>query len=305
MLQAAGRLAEALESYDKLTALDPGQAPAWVNKGVIYSQMEEPAKAATCLEKALELLPDHPIALFNFGLAKLKLSRYQEAADALRRFCAIAPRDYQKQVEHAEAMLNVIARTQVSTDRVEEWLGEADAFRAEGNWSKALEQYDKVLDANPKLWEAWLGKGTCLNGLRRFDEAVRCYDKILAEYPEDLQALVEKARSLDGATRYQDALAVIDTALEQSPHSAALLVQKGNTLGSLERHEEALQHFVHALEHEPDHPAARFFKAIAEEQLGIKEDALLSFEEFAARAPALLRQQHAYAQERIAKLRGS
>ena len=61
-----------------------------------------------------------------------------------------------------------------------------------GNYSEAIQYYDKVLAINPKYTNALYNKGVALDNLGNYSEAIQYYDKVLAINATDTDALYDK-----------------------------------------------------------------------------------------------------------------
>jgi Tfp pilus assembly protein PilF len=59
--------------------LDPEFADAYIALGIAYLKSGEQKGGFYCLEKALEIQPDSPLAVYNLGLAHLKSGNKSKA----------------------------------------------------------------------------------------------------------------------------------------------------------------------------------------------------------------------------------
>ena len=62
-------------------------------------------------------------------------------------------------------------------DYVDAHFARAKAYIDQGNYEKAIEEYDRVLELNANFAEAWLNKGSALLNLGRHQEALPCIEK--------------------------------------------------------------------------------------------------------------------------------
>ena len=82
-----------------------------------------------------------------------------------------------------------------------------DAF-INGNYTTALDLYDRAITADPKYTRAWIDKGNVLVRLNRTDEAISSYDSALALENNLASCLEQQGRSTDdtwelhGSTRF-------------------------------------------------------------------------------------------------------
>ena len=88
----AGKLDEAERNYRLSLRLDPGNAGAWINLGVICRATGRPRAAIACLTRGLRLKPDDGGAWSNLGNALRMAGRLEEALAAHDRAVTLAPR---------------------------------------------------------------------------------------------------------------------------------------------------------------------------------------------------------------------
>jgi len=117
-------------------------------------------------------------------------------------------------------------------------------------FQEAMEIFDSVLAANPRLPEAWNNKGVALFHLGNIEEALQCYNESLAQSPENLEALRNKGFVLRIAQRLEEALQCYDSVLK-TEGEALDFEATATVLVGLGRLEEALQCLFKAVEMQP------------------------------------------------------
>src|SRR5580658_2225205 len=110
------------------------------------------------------------------------------------------------------------------------YIGEArEAFEV-GNFEKALRQYSKVLEFNPKNADAWTGQVRMLIELREFREAKLWADKALERFPNYPELLASKAVALGRSGDLQGALAFSDASIEERGDTSYVWLARGDVL---------------------------------------------------------------------------
>jgi tetratricopeptide (TPR) repeat protein len=99
-LQQQGRMVEAAEAYRAAVAIDPSNAVAHFNLGVLHHQTGATVDAALRYEAALAADPQHVPSLFNLALLRAGQADPDRAIDLYRRVLAVEP-------QHASASLNL------------------------------------------------------------------------------------------------------------------------------------------------------------------------------------------------------
>jgi tetratricopeptide (TPR) repeat protein len=102
-----------------------------------------------------------------------------------------------------------------------------------GNYSQAIQYYDKALAIDPHYSYALTNKGVALDNLKNYTGALRYLDKALAIDAHNVRALNGKGVALYGLGNYTGAIEYYDKALAIDPHYVKALYNKGWTLGVL------------------------------------------------------------------------
>jgi tetratricopeptide (TPR) repeat protein len=88
----AGRVNQSVQQYGAALRLDPSNAEARAQIGLILYLNGRIEEALASVDAALEIAPDYPEALFYRGVILLNgLDRPREAVDALERYLEAAP----------------------------------------------------------------------------------------------------------------------------------------------------------------------------------------------------------------------
>jgi tetratricopeptide (TPR) repeat protein len=106
----AGRLAEAADSARRATELDPHNAVAWFNRGVIAGARGDDGEAERAYRAALDADPVQPDAAANLARILVNTGRADEAPPALEKALAAWPR-------HAAGWTNLVVAYAASGDR--------------------------------------------------------------------------------------------------------------------------------------------------------------------------------------------
>jgi hypothetical protein len=93
------RYDEALAALDRALALQPDNADAHSNRGIVLSDIKRHDEAIASFDRALQLAPDHVEALSNKAAVLLALKRHDEALACCHRALALAP-------DHVGALCN-------------------------------------------------------------------------------------------------------------------------------------------------------------------------------------------------------
>ena len=165
---------EARESFEraiKLRASYPDTLPnAWNNLGLLATREGRIVEAIRHFQQALELSPDHLIALQNLGNAYRQQKRWEEARKTLERALAVSPQD-----PEANYSLGMVFAQINDTDHAYEYLQRALKFR-------------------PGYPEALNNLGVLYLRTRRRDEAVASFRESIRVAPSFDQSYLNLAK---------------------------------------------------------------------------------------------------------------
>lgn len=107
---------------------------------------------------------------------------------------------------------------------------EAHAFLEEGNYTAALDCFDRLLRDRPQDLGLWFDRAQLLVLLQRPEEALQCYRRVLDVDRRNRQAWFERANLLFGLGRLADAIDSLREVLRIDPSKGADIVLKAEQL---------------------------------------------------------------------------
>jgi len=172
--------AEARESFERAVRLQahyPGTLPnAWNNLGILAAREGHTEEAIQDFQSALQIDPDHFVALENLGSAYRQDKRWEDAKETLQRALRLSP-------ENPEANY-----------------GLGMVFAQLDDTQKAYEYLQRALAARPAYPEALNNLGILYLRTRRWEEAENSFKESIRVAPSFDQAYLNLARlyALDG-----------------------------------------------------------------------------------------------------------
>jgi tetratricopeptide (TPR) repeat protein len=163
-LDVQGRLREALAACDEVLARDRDFVDALINKGSVLVKMDEPVIATEVLTRAVELVPDNPLARVNL-------------ATSLR---SVGERD------GAEAQCR--AALELRPDYPEAHGALGDIFAATREFEKAIDAYDQALECRPGFIAVRLNRAAALLKLGKLEAAAEGYRSVLKDFDDSADA---------------------------------------------------------------------------------------------------------------------
>jgi tetratricopeptide (TPR) repeat protein len=104
---ALGDHVGALELFDRVLRIDPGNVKALLGKGVAYRRLNKINGAIECLNRVLEMEPENQAALLNKGALLEGQERWEEALYCYNKLLEISPKDEEAWVKKGDVLLNL------------------------------------------------------------------------------------------------------------------------------------------------------------------------------------------------------
>jgi len=278
VLQQQRKYPESRAYCERLLALNPADANAWMMFGNTLAGLRLLPDALANYDRALDIAPDHAQTLANRGNALAALGRHAEALADLDRALQIAP-------ELAEALVNrgnVLADLQRYDEAAADYRqalaadpGNADilgnlgaALAAMGRHAEALEHLDRALQIEPDHPEVLINRCGILTELGRHAEAIVDGRRALARDPGNARFLSQLGNALLRAQQPQQAITACERAIAIDPACADAYQNRGNALVLLGRHSAALEDYAHAHKLAPDSARPLWNEALCRLLLG-------------------------------------
>lgn len=192
-LKQAGRLDEALQTFDKAAQLKPDDAGLWLRVAGTLAALGRKSEAVLAYQHVLRLDPRQSEASFQCGLLLHEAGRLDEALACFDRCAELLPDHVRVQQARARALSGLKRFDECVTT-----LLRADTLEP-GN----------IVTCN--------NIGNALVGLQRSEEALHWLDKALAIEPNSVEVLHNKAGALNQLGRSDEALAIFQRTVAIDP----------------------------------------------------------------------------------------
>lgn len=248
-LRAKGRLEEAIYHASQSIKMRPTFFKALNSMGMAMIESGKYDEAIEYFQKAMAVKPDIYEPRLNLGLALIKKGRYDDAIahfrESLQRFDA--------------PMLR---------------MNFAYALRSAGRKEEAVEEYKKIIAAEPSNAIALYTAGVVLGELERFDEAAGCLEKALEINPD----LVEAHNGLGFISarrgQFDRAIDHFKKALALAPDSADLHVNLAYVYVSQNLLDLAAAEYQKAIAIQPDNHVAHTYLGTVLVRMGRRKEGL-------------------------------
>jgi two-component system, NtrC family, response regulator HydG len=177
-----GEYDRALSLFKSVAKKQPFSAFALRDVGHAAFHSQDFTAAMEYYEKALKIHSNLLDVHFNIGLIHMKRGHVNDAMfslmETLHLVHPLASGSYYLGLFHTAESLTFQCRLNLGT-----------LFKEKGDLEKAMEQYQLVMDSNPKNILAMGSLGDCLMALERYDDAIKVYKKALKILPEGEERL--------------------------------------------------------------------------------------------------------------------
>ena len=144
----AGNYEKAIESFDKVTDIDPKNSDAWDAKGLALGSWERKTEAKKCFDISKQLKQDKIAQLIDKGKNSIIEAKYDEAVKSLDNATDIDPKNS------------------------DAWYYKGLSFYNLQRYLEAVKSLDKATDIDPKNGDAWYYKGESLYRQGLYNDAI-------------------------------------------------------------------------------------------------------------------------------------
>lgn len=205
VLEARGRLEEAIARYRNALRANPGDATAQNALGTALEGQGRLEEAVGYFQQALRARPDYSDARYNLGKALLVEGKADEAIPHFREVLRVKPGDGDAENSLGSA-LAMQGNLEEAAEHFENALRinpqNADAhynlgvvFARKGNLIRAEEQFRRALEINPRNADVENDLGTALAMQGNLIQAITHFERAVALDPQNSQALKNLARA--------------------------------------------------------------------------------------------------------------
>ncbi len=256
-----GNLPQALSCYMGIVELEPHNAKALNNIGVIHLAQNDSKRAIQFLRKSIQADRSFPDALNNLATALKNQWRYKEALEALKQAISLKP-------DFGSAYFNL-----------------GNTYREMGNYEEAISTFNRAASLNPDDPEVQNSLGSTLFLSGRLQEAKGVLIKSLSAKPAYAPTFYNLGLLLMEEGDFEESIRAFLSATEIMPGFSDAYLNLGNIMERQGRAKEAIEYFIKAVETNPQSANAYYNLGLAYEREG-DLDCVLQTQESAMEACA-------------------
>ena len=187
------------EYFSRAIAHAPREPAAYVNQGLTHEASGDTLRAISFYRQALEIVPDHPVALRNLA----SLARQTDDATLEEEILFNGESDsydawlqrgmYQhRQKDYAEAIRSFTEALRLSPQRAEVLIQRGFSYEKLRAFKEALEDYSTAIRLNPRATKAYSNRGNVYFRLKKYAVALEDYNHALGLDPDNATALYNR-----------------------------------------------------------------------------------------------------------------
>lgn len=223
---AANELSKAAGILVKIVGLDPENARAFNNMGILAWTQNNWDDAYTMFTKSVLLQPEYTDALVNLFDAALKLKKIDEITPFFDKACTIAPENEELRIlcesihEQGDALYT--SKRAFSIGEHNPLIDEAKKELDSGNLYKAMELFIRVNDEYGPTAAAFCGLGIISYYQERYNDALVLFIESIKLNPSDTDTFLNLLDAATACNKKGDAIAIFETYRTDFPELALL-----------------------------------------------------------------------------------
>jgi predicted O-linked N-acetylglucosamine transferase (SPINDLY family) len=251
--QRSGSIGDAKRLYASVLRIDPTNAAAFGNLGIIAAQQGDLAAAERLFRQEIRLRPNYPAGYNNLGSVLQQQARLDDAIAAHRHAIKLNP-------NYAEAFLAL-----------------GNALKQQGKFEEAMGSYQSAIKARRDYAEAHNNVGVLLQMQGRLDQAASAYGEAVALRPGYAEAHFNLGVVLHQKQEFDAAEAAYRQVISLNPGIAVVHNNLGAVLKDKGLLDEALAAFENAVNLKVDYAEAFYNRAMVLQQQAKPEEALAAY----------------------------
>jgi Flp pilus assembly protein TadD len=144
-----------------------------------------------------------------------------------------------------------------------------NAYRNNGDYDKAIEEFNQALRLNPNYAEAYSNRGAAWGATGDYDKAIEDFSEAIRLNPDYANAYYNRGITWGTKGDYDKAIEDYSQALRLNPGDAGVYYNRGNAWGSKEDYDKAIADFTEAIRLNPGLAEAYYSRGLI---YAIKED---------------------------------
>ena len=232
-----GQLDRAMEAYSSAINLNPRNASAYNNRGIVYADKGDLDNAIEHYNTAIKLKPDYAEAYYNRGNA---YDNKGEVDNAIRDYTEAIKRNpdfveaysnrgtvYLNKHDVNNAIRDYTEAIKRNPDQAEVYYNRGIAYANKGDLDNAIRDYTEAIKRNPDFVEAYSNRGTAYYNKGDFDNAIRDHTEAIKHRPDLVEAYNNRGNAYAKKGGFEKAIRDHTEAIKLNPELAGAYNNRG------------------------------------------------------------------------------
>ena len=257
---------------------DPGNAHAYLQRGIAHFEKEDDDKAISDLDAAIRLEPENVANYMIRGMIYGYLDHFDrvivDMTEAIRLDPENAMAYYHRGLAHGEmddlqlALSDLDEAIRLDPNHADSYRARGDCHRFRHENDRAIADFDVALQLDPEEAMSYRGRGAAYRGKGDLDRAIADFDVALRLDPEDNYSYRFHGAAYVSKGDLEQAVSDFDMALSINPDDEVAYRRRGDAYLLSGNFDLAIANYNGALECDPFSGTAYFNRGLARELKG-------------------------------------
>ncbi len=254
---------EALENFSRAIELDSNCAEAYLNRAIVYQNINQHRNALEDFNKAIQLDPDNDHAYLHRALSYKILEDYDKSLNDLDRTMELNAKSrlvclynkgnvYASAGQRDKALEAFSEAISLKPNDAESYMRRGSMYAVMREYDKASTDLDKAVELDPKNANCYCGRGILHAYMHKDDKALADFDKAVEIRPEDPVILLNKSIFHLRLKQLDKALEIVEKTIQLDPEFALGHFHRGLIYEQLRQVDKALEDYRRAVKLDPD-----------------------------------------------------
>ena len=227
MFANQGNYEMAIADFTQAIKLDPNNAAAYCNRGVVYDDYD---RAIADFNHAIKLDPNYATAYYNRGVAYYNVGDYDGAIAEFNQVIKLDPNNantynnrgitYYNKGEYDHAIADYTEAIELDPNFVDAYYNRGITYEKKDDYNRALTDYTQAIKLNPNYTAAYNSRGFVYVGTGAYDRAIADFNQAIKLDPNYVDAYSNRGLVYGLIGDYDRAIADVNAAFRISPNNA-------------------------------------------------------------------------------------
>ena len=210
---------KALPDYDQAIRLNPEDAPAYRNRGIVYAAIGQYEQAIEDYSEAIRLKSDYVDAYLGRGNAYGAMEKYEQAI-----------------AEYTEAI-------RFKSDYAMAYFNRGTTYTDMRQYEQAIAEYTEAIRLKPDYVIAYYNRGLIYHTNRQYEQAIQDHTEVIRLKPDYADAYLNRGNTYGAMEKYEQAIADYSEAIRLKPDYANAYLNRAFAYRSMKQSEPAIADF--------------------------------------------------------------